>query len=216
MKDKPVLPKDTEQELVEGLKDGQEDSQRKFFNQYYEGILRYLLYSGKARCQEDAEDITSETFSRVFRDIKGFKGRSSLKTWLFRIVDHAGIDFYRLSRNKYDTASLKENIQINESTAPTYLSSEQRFSDPIADIVKKEEREKVQECLQQLREEHRMVITLRLIEGCSVKETAQIMQRTEGAIKMLFFRAWEKFTKIVREHPYFIDYHRNRKGGDLR
>lgn len=213
-KKKPVLPENSEQELIEGLINELEDAQRGFFNQYYEDMLHHLSYSGKARCKHDTEDITIETFYRAFRDIKRFRAKSSLRTWLFRIADHAAVDFYRSPKNRYSAASLEENTHISPPT--TYLSSEQGFSDPTSEILEKEKQEKIQECLQQLSEQHRMVITLRLFDGCSVKETAQIMGKTEGAIKMLFFRAWGKLTKIIKEHPYFIDYQiRNKIGGSL-
>jgi len=210
------LAESNDHELIKELIYGQKDAQRNFFDRYYNGVLRYLIYHGKARCQSDAEEIADDTFLRAFRDIKNFQGKSSLKTWLFRIVDHAAIDFYRSPKNKLSAISLEENTQIYDSLTTTHSSPEQRTPEQVSEILKKEQDEKIRECLQQLNKEHQTVVVLRLIDGCSVKETAQIMGKTEAAVKMLFFRAWEKLSEIIKEHPYFKDYQfRSKKGGDL-
>lgn len=206
------MSKDDEQELIKELIAGLETAQREFFNRYYNGLIRHLLYTRKARNQEDAEEIADNAFLRVFKDIRGFEGRSSLKTWLWRITGNAAIDFYRSPKNRSLTSLPPGNEQINDSVTNNSLSSEQSTPEPVTEALKKELQRKVRECIQQLNEEHRTVITLRMIDGYSVKETAQLMKKTEGAVKMLFLRAWRKLTKIVKEDPYFIDYQvRNKK-----
>lgn len=200
------MPNDKEQTIIKGLIDSNENVQKEFLKQYYESILRYLFYNKKVKNQHDAEEIINDTFFLAFRGIKKFKKKSSLKTWLFQIANHAVVDFYRSSRNRYSTRSVDENSQIKEPVADTYLSSMQKTLDPASEMLRKETQERIQECLQQLNGEHRMVVTLCLIDECSVKETAQIMGKTEGAIKMLFFRAWRKLINIIEGYPYFIDY----------
>lgn len=197
---------DKDQELLIGLKQKREDAQREFFNRYYNQILGYLC--GKARCRSDAEEILNDTFFRAFTDIHRFEGRSTLKTWLFRIAEHAAIDFYRSRRNRYLTSS-KKNVQ-EDSPAVTSISS--RVSgDPeqVAEVKERERLEKLKDCLKRLSEEHSRVITLRFFEGRSIKETARIMDKTEAAIKMLSVRALKNLSGIVKDHPYF------KEGGNL-
>jgi len=200
------LKKDNDKELIEGLREGGEDSQRKFVSKYYDDLFRYIFYGGKSRCRSDAEEITNDAFFRAFKAIDGFKGKCSIKTWLFRLAHNAAIDFYRSPNSRYSFVSVNENIRIQEPFG-TELFSEQKHYDPTEEAVKREEREKIQECLQQLSEEHRLVITLRVINGYSTRETAEIMKKTEGAIKMLLLRAKRNWVKIIKKHPYFMDNH---------
>jgi RNA polymerase sigma-70 factor (ECF subfamily) len=210
------LSHESDQELVAGLKEGRKETQLEFFNRYYNAILQYLryLYHGQAKICNDAEDIAINTFCRAYRDINKFEGRSSLKTWLFRIAHNAAIDFYRSSKNKGSLVSLEENTEISESA--TCSLAGQKIRDPASEAVEKEKQEKIQECLEQLSRDHRIVITLRLIDNCSIKETAQIMGKNEGAIKMLFLRATGRLSKIIKEQSYFVDYRaKDKEGGDL-
>lgn len=210
------MSNESDQELIAGLKEGRKEAQLEFFNRYYNSILQYLwyLYHGQAKICSDAEDIAINTFCRAYRDINKFEGRSSLKTWLFRIAHNAAIDFYRSPKNRCSLVSLEDNTEISESA--THSLSGQKIRDPASEAVEKEKQEKIQECLQQLNRDHRIVVTLRLIDGCSIKETAQLMGKNEGAIKMLFFRAIERLSKIIKENPYFVDYKaKDKEGGDL-
>ena len=138
---------------------------------YYPSVLRYLTY--RARNREDAEDLTSDVFVRMVGSIKNQTG--NFPAWLFKIARNLLIDYYRkLDRQK---SSSIDEID-DDSIAVTTEDHRERFS---ADEIK--------HMLGVLTDEQAEVISLRFLSGHSLEETAQMMNKTVGAVKLLQFRA---------------------------
>ncbi len=194
---------DKDQDLLAGLKEGKEEARREFFNRHCKPLFRHLCF--KARCHEDAQDILYDAFFRAFRDIHAFEGRATLKTWLYRIAGHATVDFYRYRKRDPYLTSSKATV---DEDSPALSSRIAKDPGQLAEVTEREKQENIEECLRRLSGEHRTVISLRLIEGLSVKETAQIMGKTEAAVKMLCLRAITNLKGIVKDHPFF------QEGGD--
>lgn len=77
---------------------------------------------------------------------------------------------------------------------------------PMAMALSKERRDQLQRIIAQLSEDHRSVVTLRMIDGLSVKVTAKIMGKTEGAVKMLLMRSLKTLGPAIKAAPYFADF----------
>src|ERR1035441_1691500 len=139
--------------------------------EYYPSVLRFLSY--RARNREDAEDLTSEVFVRMVGSIKNQTG--NFPAWLFKIARNLLIDYYRkMGRQK--SSSLDE--MEDDSIAVTTEDHREGFS---ADEIK--------HMLTVLTDEQAEVISLRFLSGHSLEETAQIMNKSVGAVKLLQFRA---------------------------
>jgi RNA polymerase sigma-70 factor (ECF subfamily) len=63
------------------------------YETYFEDVYQYLLYF--TNNQQEAEDLTQETFIRVFKAYRQFEYQSKVKTWIFSIAKHVAIDHYR-------------------------------------------------------------------------------------------------------------------------
>lgn len=85
---------------------------------------------------------------------------------------------------------------------------DRNIGDPVASVLSKERRDQLRRIIAQLTEDYRTVVTLRIIDGLSVKETAKIMGKTEGAVKMLLMRCLKTLGPTVKADPYFADYQR--------
>ena len=74
----------TDDELIERIRDGDEDSAEELIARYYSAILRYCRWHSTDDAQ--AEDLTQETFLRVFRNLAGYRKRDRFKAWLYTIA----------------------------------------------------------------------------------------------------------------------------------
>ena len=185
-----------------GLRQNNEGSQRVFFNQYSEVLCRYLFHTGKANNNMDAQEIISNTFLKAFKGINTFNGKSSLKTWLFQIAKNAATDFYKSPKNRHEDLPLDQNAQVSGC------------QDILDNTLELEKQEKIRELLQKLNEEQREAIAIHIIDGFSIRDTSQVMGKTEGAVKMLLLRAKQNIRQNIEKSPYFKDFI-STKGGVL-
>lgn len=193
-----------EDNLIRGLKEGHEESLRQCWKQHYEAVHRHVLTAQVRNGSEvDADEIVQEGFFRAFRDIGGFQGKCRLRTWLIRLAQNAAIDHYRRKDYKYpQPLSLNDTPAVHEVVAPLNAADQ----NPLRTLLVAETRDRIRRVLARLSENHRAVATMRLVDGLSVKETAEIMGRSEAAIKMLQLRAVQRITAILTQDPYFEDF----------
>jgi RNA polymerase sigma-70 factor (ECF subfamily) len=138
----------------------------------------YAYVSRRVGSREEAEDITSDVFHHALANIKRFEWRGApFASWLIRIASNAITDRFRSS--------------ARESAEPIAEEPEDPGS---ADI---EERAALFQLVKRLPEDQRRVVVSRFVEQKSIREIAQELRRTEGAIKQLQFRALEKLRASV-------------------
>ncbi len=80
----------TESELIQGLRNGDEESFRFLVSTYQDRIYNTII--SIVQNAEDAEDVAQEVFIQVFRSINSFKGESKLSTWMYRIATTRSLD----------------------------------------------------------------------------------------------------------------------------
>ena len=158
--------------------------------QIYQHTL-YLLGN-----QEDAEDVTQETF------IKAWEYRAKLRpktiyAWLLKCAQN--LCFNLLKRQKFQTP-LKEG---EEAELETLLHTHTHQSNPLPDeiVIKQELKEVVRCAISKLPPDMRVVIIMRELDGMSFKEIATITKQPEGTVKSTVFRARKKLRELLR--PYW-------------
>lgn len=125
-----------------------------------------------------AEDFTAQVFLRMLESIRDQKAwRSSFSGWLYRIAHNLVIDHYR-RKGRQGTVDIDE-------AAPT--ASEEH--DPELTVAQSLDAERLRNAIRRLTDEQAEVVSLRFLEGYSISEVATMMNRTEGAIKALQYRA---------------------------
>ncbi|MEO0414573.1 MAG: RNA polymerase sigma factor, partial [Verrucomicrobiota bacterium] len=129
--------------------------------QKYEGMVYSTCYRMLGNSQE-AEEATQDAFLRVFHKLHQFEGRSTFKTWLFRIV----YNFCMTRRRKLATKREREETVGEEIVRKT----EEIHGDAIAPNA--DNSEYVQLALKELKEDDRQVITLRYISDLSLEQMA--------------------------------------------
>jgi RNA polymerase sigma-70 factor (ECF subfamily) len=138
----------------------------------------------------EAADVTQDVFVKVFRHIDGFRGESSLRTWLFKIAFSEILNRVRWSRRRYlhRTVSIEEETQKAFEGHASLQLADQRAT-PEVELERKEREEAFQNALWKLSEEHRSVAVLRDIQGFSYAEIADILGISMGTVKSRLARA---------------------------
>jgi RNA polymerase sigma-70 factor, ECF subfamily len=130
--------------------------------------------------REDAADLTQGTFIKAFQSINRFQGQSSFFTWLYRIGVNATLTHLRKNRLRtfFSFESIAEEDKSSEVIdALTDKTGTER------ELYVKELQEKLNEALQKLSINHRMVVTLFEIDGLSHNEIAEIMNCSVGTVR---------------------------------
>ena len=142
------------------------------------------------RQEQDAEDVTQQTFLSALENLKGFRGEASFATWLFRIATHAALKVIR-KRKGLETVSLEAATEAADGTDavphPEYIADWRQSPEQL--VHKNEVRRLLDEALARLDEKHRLVFLLRDVEGLSIKETADALGLSEANVKVRLLRA---------------------------
>ena len=167
-----------EKKLIKNLKKGKEEAYYELINRYGDKLLKttYLI----VKDEKEAEDILQETFIRVFKYIKNFKGGSSLYTWIYRIAHNVTMDFLK-------------------SSIPTIPYEDYHESkDDIEDITLLNiEIEYLKAALDNLNFIYKQVLIFFYFEELSVKEISEILGEKEGTIKSRLSRGRLELKKFL-------------------
>ena len=157
----------TDEELVARSRTGDTES----FNQLvrrWERPIFALAYRTLGR-EEDARDVTQETFLRAFRALPGFKGQAKFSSWLYRITLNLCRDWIRRHRR----APIS---QLPDGADPLELAAERGAVESIEDLVARRELSAaVEEAMTVLPEEQRTTIILKEYHGLTFQEVAELM-----------------------------------------
>jgi RNA polymerase sigma-70 factor, ECF subfamily len=157
------------------------DQLEMLYEKYFQDVYQYVLFFTNS--QTEAEDLTQETFIRVFKSYPLFSHRSSIKTWIISIAKRTAIDHYR--KRKW--------ISLLPETVANVMRSEE--GNPQQLIEGKEEWDVIQTALLTLKPDYRNVVILRGLKEFSVKETADILNWKESKVKVAYHRA----IKLLKE-----------------
>lgn len=178
---------ETDQELVQRSLAGDTDAFHELVERYQQKVFNLALRM--TNNHEDALDIAQESFVRVFRSLKTFKGDSSFSTWLYRIVNNLVLDELRKHRRRPlvvmstdAVVSTDEGEHLLEFRGPESLQPEEQ-------VVRAETRREIELALRSVSPEHRLVLLLRDVQGFSYEEIAGILNVNIGTVKSRLNRA---------------------------
>jgi RNA polymerase sigma-70 factor, ECF subfamily len=172
--------------LVREAQGGSQAAFEQLVHTYDQAVLRLALrLTGSA---SDAQDIHQEAFLKVYKKLDGFRFECSFRTWIYRIVTNVCLDHLR--RNQ---ARKKMNvIEITDDDLLNQLSDDRPGNNPEQQLLDRELGAHISKALQRLTPRERMVFDLRHFEGLKLQSVSEILNASEGSIKMTFFRATRK------------------------
>jgi RNA polymerase sigma-70 factor, ECF subfamily len=180
------MDRETQSEVLslEALKAGDRAEFARMVETYY-GVI-YRLAFRMLNNPQDAEDILQETFIKAYRYIDGFDGRAKVSTWLYRIATNEALMFLR--RRQPHLVSIEEPFENDEGEAePLHIVD--WCCIPEDELMSSEGRAHLDEAVNKLPYTLRIVFVLREIEGLSTKETADVLELSETAVKTRLSRA---------------------------
>ncbi len=154
--------------------------------QYQSSLLRYA--TRVLNSEDAAQDVVQETFIRLHASLEKISTRGvPLKGWLYRTTHNAAVDYIRKEsrrRSLHDRQSKQADLFAN---------------DPEAQRTRDERQALVMRHLNTLKPKEREVLVLRLQEGMSYKEIAEILKRSEGYVGTLIHHATKKLSQSLRQ-----------------
>lgn len=156
-----------------------------------------LVYSVTLRIVRDAEearDVTQETFLRIYRHFDRFRGESSLKTWVCRIAVNQALNSQRWwkRRRRAETHSLDDPLsQESEDRLSLGATLASTADSPETEAIAHERQQQLERALGELKNDFRIAVALRDIEGMSYEEIANILEISVGTVKSRIARGRE-------------------------
>ena len=160
----------------------------------YESVVAATVI-GMLGAGDDADDVGQETFIRFHRSLASFREESTLKTYLVRIAMNLSLNALKQrQRRSWRFLSRDRDADVPVAIAP---------SPEVPGDEMDERRDLVTRAVLQLGEKHRAVVTLRLLQGLSVRETALVLELPEGTVLSRLARATEQLRAALG--PYLRD-----------
>jgi RNA polymerase sigma-70 factor (ECF subfamily) len=165
------------------------------YNIYVDQIFRFVYF--KVSRKEEAEDLTAEVFLKTWQYISEEKEIKSLKAFLYQIARNSVIDFYRKRNVENYFGKSGESEEENEKLQEKNITDPRK--NPLEEIQLNSDIEEVKKALQNLKDEYREVIVLKYVEEMSIGEIANILGKTNGAVRVLAHRAIQMLKEAVQE-----------------
>ena len=172
-----------EDRLVERAQHGEEGAFEELVKQYQTPL--YYLALRIVRDEQAAADLTQTAFLRAYQGLPGFRQRSSLKTWLYRIT-------INLCKNHLRNRAKKGVENSGEIDPPSHTN-------PLQELIKHEDQRRVVRAWGRLPERQKLTVTLKIQEGMKYHEIAEVLECTVGAVKANFHHACQKMKAILQE-----------------
>ena len=195
-----------EQVLINGLRNKNEEAFAYLLETYYGQLLRVAMSHVPSRAV--AEEVVQETWQGVLESLPRFEGRSSLKTWLFRILtNRAKTRGKRESR--YESMDSEESEGESWADPDRFISGggfqghwrmqPRRWDDQTPErlLLSKESRRLIQEAIDSLPPVQRQVMILRDIQGIEANEVCNLLEITETNQRVLLHRARTKVRRTI-------------------
>lgn len=170
-------------ELIERWKAGDSRAATLIVTRHADALARFAVSSGE---RIDIEELVQDTFVRAFSSIDSFRGESSLRTWLFTIERRLMLDRRRAERRQ------KVTVPVNPADSVTEF-------DALDALVAEEAELKVKRAVDSLSPMQREVFTLRVEQGMSYRDIAEIVGSTEGAARVHYHNAMQAVKESISE-----------------
>jgi RNA polymerase sigma factor (sigma-70 family) len=168
----------------------------------YKDLVFTLSYK-MVKNREEAEEISQDTFIKIFKSLNKFKGESKFSTWVYKITYNTCLD--RLKKNK------KENsvVYIEDFSEHQVKAIETVFDT----IDEKERNQRIQDCLLLLPSEDAFLLTLYYFDDQSIEEIAKVVDSNANNIKVKLFRSRKKMASILKERlePEIVEYYESER-----
>ena len=179
-----------EKALIERILSGDQEAFAILVEQHQKQV--YNLCLRMVSNSADAEDLAQEAFVKAWKGLRFYKFESSFSTWLYRLTSNVCIDFLR--RQKRRTAV---SLTSPEEADSTEFDVTDLQPGPEELAIHRDDQRAVSKAMSQLDEEHRLVLTLRVVEELSYEQIADVLGVKTGTVKSRLARARNRLRNIL-------------------
>lgn len=170
--------------LLLRLKKKDPEAFSQIYDLYVTPIYRFIYF--KVATRQDAEDLTSEVFLRIWQYVTESEEEiENLRALIYKTARNLVIDSYRRKSKNVYTQDYEVLSEIKDDRQQSFLSQ----------IETKLEVKSIEKVLRQMKDDYREIIILRYLEELSISEIAKILDKSKGSVRVLLHRA----LKVARE-----------------
>ena len=151
--------------------------------------LIFTLALRMVKNMEEAEEISQDTFLKVFKSLSKFKGDSKFSTWIYRVGYNTCLDRLKKNKRAHQTVAIDEFTEHQIKTLDNALDN----------MELEERKQAIQDCLQLLPSKDAYLITLYYFEELSLEEISKIIGVAANNVKVKLFRSRKKLATILKE-----------------
>lgn len=157
------------------------------YQKYKEPIFSYIYYLSSNHAE--AEEICQDVFLKVYLNIDKFEGRSTFKSWIYRIAKNTFLEFKR--KRKKEILTCETSMLEGENTNDEFI--------PENHLLNIEKDLLIQKTLSKMKEKYRNLIVLRDIQNLSYQEISEITEMKLNTVKVNIYRARSEFQEIYKK-----------------
>lgn len=157
-----------DEEVINLAKKGDKKAFVEIYQRYREYVAKFA--SGKLRTNQDVEDVVEDTFIRARKSFPKLRNAVAFKSWLLRIAHAVIADWWR--KRFFE-------VPLNQDLAENKTEYEQKS-------------EKLEDILAHLPQNYQQILRLRFLDNLSIKETAKLLGKSVGAVKVMQYRALKR------------------------
>jgi RNA polymerase sigma-70 factor, ECF subfamily len=171
-------------DLLARAKNGQQSAFGQIYNHFFKKIYTFIYY--RVGHKEVAEDLTEDVFLKAYKKIASINNDASFESWLYQIARNKVIDYYR---DKKITVALDE------------IENSLEYETNVVEVINLEEQQIVLlKILKELGPEQQAVLKMKFFEELDNATIAALMNKTEGAIRVIQHRAIVKLQELIKEN----------------
>lgn len=170
-------------EILTAAKLGKQEALADLYETYFVRVYRFVFY--RVSHKETAEDITEEVFIKAFAGLGNLEKLEAFEGWLFQISRNLVIDYYRKKKQLVPLDSIENTLEYDTN---------------VVDIINlKLEQAILIKLLKELTDEQQTVIKMKFLEDLDNSTIARLLNKTEGAIRVIQHRAISKLKEIFQD-----------------
>lgn len=171
-------------ELIALAQAGKQEALADIYEAYFMRVYRFVYY--RVSHKETAEDLTEDTFVKAFAGIKTLQTSAAFEGWLFQIARNLVIDYYRKKKQFVPLDTIENTLEYDTN---------------VVDIINLQiEQSILIKLLKELNDEQQSVIKMKFMEDLDNSTIAKLLNKSEGAIRVIQHRAIAKLKEIFDTH----------------
>jgi RNA polymerase sigma-70 factor, ECF subfamily len=171
--------------LVVAAQGGDEEAFRDLYRAVQPGLLRYL----RALVGDDAEDVASETWLQVARDLRAFRGKEGVRAWVAMIGRNRAMDHLRRLRRRPAVPTPVDDLADLPDGADTALSAVESMSTDTALAL-----------IGSLPRDQAEAVLLRVVVGLDAQTAGKVLGKRAGAVRTASYRGLRRLAEYLDQH----------------